>query len=118
MASDLDFVTYICEAASLAGDITYKKMFGEYGIYCDGKFFGCVCDNQFFIKITKAGQEILSENATGSPYPGAKPWFIYADCDNRELLKTLIQKTCAELPVPKPKSKPKPQAKTNLKKKQ
>jgi len=51
MASTLDFVDHVYEQISSIGNITYKKMFGEYGFYYDGKFFACVrSDNQFFIK--------------------------------------------------------------------
>ena len=37
MASSIDFVQYIVDQCSGAGDIAAKKMFGDYGIYCDGK---------------------------------------------------------------------------------
>ena len=37
MSSRLDFVQYVADQCSGAGEITFKKMFGEYGIYCDGK---------------------------------------------------------------------------------
>ena len=40
MASNLDFVEYVCEQIGGAGQITYKKMFGEYGIYCNEKIIG------------------------------------------------------------------------------
>ena len=32
MASNLDFVQYIADQCSGAGEITVKKMFGDYGI--------------------------------------------------------------------------------------
>ena len=35
MASTLEFAEYVCDQISGAGSITYKKMFGEYGIYCN-----------------------------------------------------------------------------------
>ena len=37
MASDLTFVEYVCDQMSAAGTITFRKMFGEYAIYCEGK---------------------------------------------------------------------------------
>jgi len=37
MASNADFVQYIADQCSGAGEIVTKKMFGDYGIYCDGK---------------------------------------------------------------------------------
>ena len=52
MASNPDFVQYITDQCAGAGNIATRKMFGDYGIYCDGKFFGLICDNGFFIKPT------------------------------------------------------------------
>ena len=45
MASNPDFVQYISDQCSGAGEIEAKKMFGDYGIYCDGKIFGLICDD-------------------------------------------------------------------------
>lgn len=84
MASSLDFVQYVCGQISDAGTIAYKKMFGEYGIYCDGKVIGVVCDNQFFVKKTAAGAEILPDCREAAPYTGAKPYFLMEDIDDRE----------------------------------
>lgn len=40
MASNADFVQYIADQCSDAGEIMTKKMFGDYGIYCNAKFSG------------------------------------------------------------------------------
>ena len=45
MASNPDFVQYITDQCAKAGDITTRKMFGDYGIYCNGKIFGLISDN-------------------------------------------------------------------------
>ena len=58
MASRPEFVQYIADQLTGAGTITYRKMFGEYGIYCDGKIFGVICDDQFFVKVTEAGKRL------------------------------------------------------------
>ena len=42
MASNPDFVQYITDQCAGAGNIATRKMFGDYGIYCDGKFNSCV----------------------------------------------------------------------------
>ena len=39
MASSADFVQYIADLCAGAGEIVVKKMFGDYGIYCNGKIF-------------------------------------------------------------------------------
>ena len=54
MASNADFVQYVADQCSGAGEITTKKMFGEYGIYCDGKIFGLICDDCFYLKPTES----------------------------------------------------------------
>ena len=40
MASNPDFVQYIADQCAGAGEITVKKMFGDYGIYCNGVIIG------------------------------------------------------------------------------
>ena len=52
MASNKDFLDFIVDQIDNAGKITYRKMFGEYAVYSDGKIFALVCDNKLFIKPT------------------------------------------------------------------
>ena len=56
MASHQDFVDYVAEQLRESGTIRSRKMFGEYGLYCDDIFFAVICDDQLFIKITPAGE--------------------------------------------------------------
>ncbi|GFI37624.1 hypothetical protein IMSAGC015_01811 [Lachnospiraceae bacterium] len=105
MASNLDFVEYVCEQISGAGEITYKKMFGEYGIYCNSKIIGVICDNQFFVKKTEAGAKIYSEYEEASPYTGAKPHYVIDNVDDYDLMTRFISASYEELPAPKPKKK-------------
>ncbi len=105
MASRAEYVQYIADQCSEAGNITVRKMFGEYGIYCDGKIFGLICDDQLFIKITDAGKKLRPDLETGSPYEGAKPHFVFSDLDDRAALSSFVLATCEALPAPKPKTK-------------
>ena len=105
MASSLDFVIYICDQMSSAGIITYKKMFGEYGIYCNEKIVGLICNNQFFVKKTKAGAAMLPDCEQAAPYTGAKPHFLVECVENSEFMGEFIFATYHELPAPKPKKK-------------
>lgn len=106
MASNTDFVQYIVDQCSGAGEITAKKMFGEYGIYCDGKIFGLICDDCLFVKPTEAGRAMLRTIDMRPPYDGAKDYFYIADVDDRDYLSALVRETCQALPTPKTK-KPK-----------
>ena len=105
MASNLDFVEYIADQCAGAGEITVRKMFGDYGIYCDGKIFGLICDDNFYVKPTKAGKAMLRSVDMRPPYDGAKEYFYIADVDDRDYLSSLVSETCKELPMPKPKKK-------------
>ncbi len=105
MASSLDFVEYVCDQIGGAGEIGYRKMFGEYGIYCNGKIIGVICDNQFFVKKTEAGAKIFPDCEEAAPYTGAKPHFLIGDVDDRDLMGGFISATYKELPEPKPKKK-------------
>ena len=95
MASNLEFVEYAAEQMAGAGNITFRKMFGEYGIYCDGKIFGVICD--------EAGEKMAPQLPKASPYTGAKPHFLVEDVDDREFLTGFVTATCKELPMPAPK---------------
>lgn len=105
MSSQQKTVDYILEQAAGAGTLSARKMFGEYGMYCDGKIMALICDDQLFIKPTQAGQDYLGEVTEGEPYPGAKPYFLIEGdrWDDADWLAGLVRVTAAELPVPKPK---------------
>ena len=106
MASDQKFVDFITDQIKRAGEITAKKMFGEYGIYSDGILFGLICDNKLFIKPTKSGREFIGEVVESTPYPGAKPSFLIEDkIEDSEWLSKLVRISIKELPEPKKKKK-------------
>lgn len=107
MASKIEFVEFVADQLQQAGDITYKKMFGEYGLYCNGKIFAVICDDQLFIKITEAGRNLCPDLPEAPPYKGAKNYFLWEDVENKQILSQLVTVTCAELPEPKPKKKKK-----------
>ena len=85
MASSREFVEYVAEQLRDAGSVTYKKMFGEYGLFCGRKFFGVVCDDTLFIKITEAGRTVCPELSEEPPYEGARNYFLVEEIDDGEL---------------------------------
>jgi len=109
MASDLAFVEYICEQMSDAGSITFRKMFGEYAIYCEGKVVALVCDNQLFVKPTTAGRSFVGQVVEAPPYQGAKAHFLVGEkLDDRDWISNLVRITGEELPLPKPRKPKRP----------
>jgi DNA transformation protein and related proteins len=100
MASDSGFVQHVCDQLLGAGDVTYRKMFGEYALYIGGKVVALVCDNQLYLKPTDAGRALLDAPVEAPPYPGAKPHFLLDDeLDDRDLLAALFRATEANLPA-------------------
>ena len=106
MTSRQSCVDFILEQIEEAGAVSAKKMFGEYGIYCNGKIVAFVCDDQLFVKPTVAGKTFIGEFAEGYPYPGSKPYLLISGekWDDREWLATLIKISASELPLPQKKS--------------
>lgn len=105
MASSRDFVQYIADQCSGAGEIITKKMFGDYGIYCDGKIFGLICDDCFYLKPTEAAKVLLRSVEMRPPYEGANDYFYIAEVDDHDYLSRLVKETCKELPMPKAKKR-------------
>ena len=110
MASSQRTANFLIEQIAGAGAVSARKMFGEYGVYCDGRIVALICDDRFFVKSTLAGRAHIGKVKEASPYPGAKPCFVIAEerWDDADWMTALIAVTAAELPLPKPK-KPKSQ---------
>ena len=109
MATRQETIDFLLEQLEAIQGISARKMFGEYALYVGAKVVALVCDDQLFLKPTKAGKTFLGEPVDGFAYPGAKASFlISADTwDDADWLCDLIRKTESEVPAPKPK-KPKP----------
>ena len=105
MATQQRTIDYLMQQAIGAGVVSARPMFGEYGVYVDGKMIGSVCDDQLFVKSTASGRVHAEPVSDASPYPGAKPqMLIEADrWDDAEWLGDLLRITAAELPTLKPR---------------
>ncbi len=102
MTSDLNFVEYVCDQINSGGQVSFKKMFGEYAIYYGEKVVALVCDHQLFVKPTAGGRDAMLQGSRyaklarresfanlveASPYPGAKPYFLIGEqLDDRQML--------------------------------
>ena len=106
MASDLKFVEFVVDQMDEDCAVTYKRMFGEFGLYSDGKFFGVICDDQLFVKPTEGGRAFIGEVVESPPYPGGKPSLLIGDkIEDAEWLSELVGITARELPMPKPRKR-------------
>ncbi len=50
------FVDFLLEQLAPLGEVTAKSMFGGFGVYLDGRMFGLVVDDTFFIKADDANR--------------------------------------------------------------
>ena len=103
MASSMSYVEFVMEQLAGAGIITCRRMFGEYGLYCDGKYFACVCNDRLLVKITAPGEALLPDCPRGVPYEGGGEMLL-PDVEDRETLTELARVTCAALPEKKKKA--------------
>lgn len=109
MATDQKYIDFIIDQINHPAGITYKKMFGEYGLYAGIRIFALVCDNQLLIKPTEAGKAFIGTPNLASPFPGAKFYFLIQDeLEDHEWISNLVKVTVNELPDPKPKKPKKP----------
>mgnify|MGYP001091425578 FL=1 len=104
MPTSEDFIAYVMDQLDELEDLSCRKMFGEYAVYYKSKIFGLVCDNQLFIKPTKAGAAFIGNVQEASPYPGAKKSFlITGQLENKHWLQELVKISWEQLPEPKKK---------------
>ena len=103
MASDQETVDYICVQMAGAGFIAARKMFGEYGVYCDGIIVGLICDNQLFLKPVPAVRALMPDAALAPAYPGGKPQVLVdAGLEDPEILAQAVRAVLAAAPPTKP----------------
>ena len=90
MATTRNYLDFVCTQLEGIWGIDYKRMFGEYQIYVNGKPVLLVCDNTVFVKNNPALAHLLAEAPEGLPYPGAKPQKIL-DVENRALTAQVLE---------------------------
>lgn len=102
MATTVDFIEFVCEQVRGNWDLHYKKMFGEYMVYANGKPVLLVCNSTVYVKQVEALAELMQGAAMGIPYTGAKEHYIL-DIDNAELSRQVVGILEPITPLPKPR---------------
>lgn len=104
MATDQSFVEYVFEQANLADRLTAKRMFGEYGLYVDGKVVAFCADNSLFLKLVPETADLLPDLPRQELFPGSKPYALADELlDDPDRLRALLLALERALPEPKPK---------------
>lgn len=110
MASNPDFVSYICEQLEGLGVVRSRKMFGEYMVYLNDKPVIIICDDRPMVKMLPCLEELLRERPVEPPYEGAKDHYLL-DPDDRDTLRQAARLAEEVTPLPGKKAKKKEPAK-------
>lgn len=104
MASSIEFVDFVCRQISPAGDVSWRKMFGDYVVYLDGKPVFTVCGDTCYAKELPAVARLLPDAERGCPYDGARGHII-VDVGHGELAVRVARALWEALPFPKKRSR-------------
>jgi TfoX/Sxy family transcriptional regulator of competence genes len=104
MATTKETVAFLLEQLAPL-DVRARAMFGEYGLYCDEKVVGFICDDLLFIKPSAGDADFAPETIAAPCYPGSKDYWLLngSQVDNTQWLQAFVQSTADALPAPKPK---------------
>jgi uncharacterized protein YdhG (YjbR/CyaY superfamily) len=104
MATTPDYIEYVAESLAFAGDVRYKKMFGEYMVYVNEKPLILVCDNTAFVKKLPCLYSLMVNAEIGFPYKGAREHYIL-DIEDTSLAECVVAEPDKATPPPKTKVK-------------
>ncbi len=102
MATSKEYIEFVCEQLQGIDGVTYKKMFGEYMVYVQGKPLLLVCDNTVMIKKLPELAALMQGAPEDFPYEGAKLHYVL-DIENRELTRKAVEVLSQCIPLPKKK---------------
>lgn len=110
MSTSKEFHDYILENLCKVGDVSTRRMMGEYCVYYKGKLIGDICDNCLFLKPTETARRLLPDAQKAYPYEGSKSLMIVVDdVEDTALMTELLSAMYGELPEPKKKKRKKPE---------
>ena len=104
MATSVEYIEFVCAQVRGAGEVRYKKMFGEYMVYVNDKPVLLVCDNTVFVKKLPEIESLMEDAEMGFPYEGAKEHYIL-DIEDIDFYSEVIGILEEITPVPKPRKK-------------
>ena len=106
MATTQEFHDYVVDCLQRIGDITTRKMMGEYCVYYKGKMIGDLCDNCFLLKPIDSVLRLMPDAERAYPYEGSKTLMVVVDdVENTEFMEAVLHAMYGELPEPKKKIK-------------
>lgn len=102
MATSKEYIEFVAEQIRGEYEIKYRKTFGEYVVYLNGKPVLLVCDDTVFVKKLPELAVLMKDAECGYPYPGAREHYIL-DIENAELTASVLNILERLTPLPKKK---------------
>lgn len=102
MASNIEFIEFICSQLEDSGCVRYRKMFGDYMVYLNEKPIILVCDDIAYIKKHPGISNMMQDAENGTPYEGAKEHYIL-DVEHKTALQEVVSRLWKYLPYSKEK---------------
>ncbi|MDE5714397.1 MAG: transcriptional regulator [Muribaculaceae bacterium] len=106
MACTVEFIEFICTTLAPLGEVSSRKMMGDYVIYVNEKCVITACDNIAYVKKLPCIEGMMEDAESGTPYPGAKEAYILDFANSYNVLK-IIEVLWEHLPFPKSMQKKK-----------
>lgn len=104
MATSKEFHDYVVDSLRRVGDVSTRKMMGEYCVYYRGKLIGDICNNCLLLKPTESVLRLMPDAERAFPYEGSKTRMVVVeDLENREQIAEVLNCMYGELPEPKKK---------------
>lgn len=114
MATSKGFHDHVVECLQRVGEISTRRMMGEYCVYHRGKLIGDICDDQLFLKPTASVLRLMPEAERAYPYEGSKTLMVVVDdLEDTDRMARVLEEMVKELPEPKKRTKAKKAAKPN-----
>lgn len=106
MSTSEDFIRFVTDQVAQAGEVRYRKMFGEYMVYVFDRPVLLVCDSTVYIKKHEAVNALMKDASVGTPYAGAKEHYIL-DIEDVPFALDVIAALLPVTPIPVKKSRKK-----------
>ncbi len=69
---DQSFVEFVIDQLHGMGDVSYRRMFGGYGLYCDSVFFAIIFKGRLYFKTDNRTRGAYLEQGMGPFRPSPK----------------------------------------------
>ena len=103
MPTSKEMHDYILECLRRAGNVSTRRMMGEYCVYCEGKLVGQMYEGSLYLKETETTRSLLSGCPLEHPH-GTKAAYYRADCfEDVQQMGEVLRGMIKELPEPAPK---------------